>query len=238
LVKTVQTRVKKVKKFLHCRPQLLQPGRAGRVYADVMAAACQVSTLPDIDAQLMVRVREGDRAGFELLMLRHREPVVHFLYRMVQNQDVAEELAQEVFLRVYRSRAGYQPTARFTSWLYRIAANLAFNWLRHQRRENNPLSLDAARRNGVIPQIADQQASVEELLIRRTMLDGVRRAVAALPDRQRAVVLLHKYHGMDYEQIAQTLGCSVQAVKSLTFRAYANLRRSLAQGRTELSGAA
>lgn len=202
-----------------------------------MAAACQVSALSDVDAQLMVQVREGDRAGFELLMLRHREPVVHFLYRMVQNQEVAEELAQEVFLRVYRSRGGYQPTARFTSWLYRIAANLAFNWLRHERRQNNPLSLDAARRNGLIPQVAGQQASIEDLLIRKSFLDGVRRAVAELPDRQRAVVVLHKFHGMDYEQIAQALGCSVQAVKSLTFRAYTNLRRSLAESHAQRPGA-
>lgn len=187
----------------------------------------------ELDTRLMIQVREGDARGFELLVARHRQPVVHFLYRMVQHPEVAEELAQEVFLRVYRASARYQPTAKFTSWLYRIAANLAFNWLRHQRRERHQQSLDAARGLGTTPPLADPQLSIEQLLVRRTVVAGVRRAVAGLPDRQRAVVLLHKYHGMDYEQIARTLGCSVQAVKSLTFRAYANLRRALADARTQ-----
>ncbi len=192
-----------------------------------MASVSRAAFLLDGDAELMVRVREGDARGFDLLVARHREPIVHFLQRMVENREVAEELAQEVFLRVYRARVRYQPTARFTSWLYRIAANLAFNWLRRRRRERQPDSLDAVRRWGLAPQPADGQPSIEQQLVRRTLLAEVRRAVASLPDRQRAVVLLHKYHELDYEQIAQALGCSVQAVKSLTFRAYANLRTAL-----------
>src|ERR1700746_2216874 len=87
------------------------------------------------DAQLMLRVREGDETSFALLLERHRRPVVHFLYRMVQNQAVSEELAQEVFLRVYRSRATYEPTAKFTTWLFRIATHLALNWIRDGREE-------------------------------------------------------------------------------------------------------
>ncbi len=177
----------------------------------------------------MVRLREGDARGFELLLARHREPIIHFLYRMVQNADVAEELAQEVFLRVYTSRARYQPTARFTTWLYRIAANLALNWLRNERRRGRVDSLDAASRWGISPQWPEQEISIEERLMRKSVALAVRRAVAALPDRQRAVVLLHKYHGLDYDQIALTLGCSVSAVKSLTFRAYANLRKALSE---------
>ncbi|MCS7316223.1 MAG: sigma-70 family RNA polymerase sigma factor [Bryobacterales bacterium] len=179
------------------------------------------------DEELMLWLGRGDMQAFECLLRRHRTQVVHFLYRMVQDREAAEELAQEVFLRVYRARCRYRPTARFTTWLYRIATNLALNWLRHERRCGKPCSLEDLGRPGEMPRSAEQP-SVEEVLWRRAQAERVRRAVAALPSRQRAVVLLHKYQGMDYEQIAATLGCSVQAVKSLTFRAYANLRRALA----------
>src|ERR1700693_6125973 len=94
------------------------------------------------DAQLMLRVREGDDTSFALLLERHRGPVVHFLYRMIQNQAVSEELAQEVFLRVYRSRATYEPTAKFTTWLFRIATHLALNWLRDGKNEKGQERLD------------------------------------------------------------------------------------------------
>ncbi len=94
------------------------------------------------DAELMLRVKDGDAASFALLLERHRAPVIHFLYRMVQNQAVAEELAQEVFLRVYRARATYEPTAKFTTWLFRIATHLALNCLRDGRPEKLQESLD------------------------------------------------------------------------------------------------
>src|SRR6267154_4005190 len=94
------------------------------------------------DAQLMLRVREGDQTSFALLLERHRRPVVHFLYRMVQNQATSEELAQEVFLRVYRSRETYEPTAKFTTWLFRIATHLALNWLRDEKNERAQARLD------------------------------------------------------------------------------------------------
>src|SRR5918997_1636388 len=87
------------------------------------------------DAELMLRVRDGDSTSFALLLERYRGPVVHFLYRMVQNQAVAEELAQEVFLRVYRSRSSYEPTAKFSTWLFRIATHLALNWMRDAKHE-------------------------------------------------------------------------------------------------------
>src|ERR1051326_8054063 len=113
--------------------QAAQPSWNGRVKEDMAAVASL-----ERDAELMLRVRDGDQTSFALLLERHRGPVIHFLYRMVQNQAVAEELAQEVFLRVYRSRATYEPTAKFTTWLFRIATHLALNSLRdgkHQRLE-------------------------------------------------------------------------------------------------------
>ncbi len=113
-------------------PHAPQPSWSRRVN-NVKAAAAP----PDVDAELMVRLRDGDQASFGLLLERHRAPVIHFLFRMVQNQAVAEELAQEVFLRVYKSRSGYQPAAKFTTWLFRIATHLGLNWIRDGRGEKH-----------------------------------------------------------------------------------------------------
>lgn len=181
------------------------------------------------DAELMLRVREGDESSFALLLERHRSPVVSFLYRMVQNQAVSEELAQEVFLRVYRSRATYEPTAKFTTWLFRIATHLALNWIRdNKKKEKNHDSLDEEIAEGLERQVADRQPSIEQELVRRTRVREVREAIEALPEKQRAAVLMHKYEGLDYQQISRALHCSESALKSLLFRAYQTLRGRLA----------
>jgi len=182
----------------------------------------------DFDTELMLRVKEGDSASFGLLLNKHRSPVVHFLYRMVQNQAVAEELAQEVFLRVYRSRTTYEPTARFTTWLFRIATHLALNSLRDGRSERLQERLDEDEADQPVRQISDSRPSVEQSMVYQARLDEVRRAVAALPQKQRAAVLMHKYEEMEYSQIARVLNCSESAVKSLLFRAYETLRARLA----------
>jgi RNA polymerase sigma-70 factor (ECF subfamily) len=180
------------------------------------------------DAQLMLRVREGDDTSFALLLERHRGPVVHFLYRMVQNQAVSEELAQEVFLRVYRSRETYQPTAKFTTWLFRIATHLALNWIRDRKKEKGHESLDEELLDGMERQVADRQPTVEQQMVSRARLLEVRQAIETLPANQRAAVLMHKYEGLEYTQIAKSLACSESAVKSLLFRAYESLRTRLA----------
>jgi len=175
----------------------------------------------------MLRVRSGDEASFTALLDRHRAPVVHFLYRMLQNQAVAEELAQEVFLRVYRSRGTYEPTAKFTTWLFRIATHLALNWIRDGKNEKLHESLDQEL-EGVPRQVADQNPTVEQAMLYEARLAEVRRAIEMLPAKQRAAVLMHKYEEMEYSQIASVLGCSESAVKSLLFRAYETLRSRLA----------
>lgn len=180
------------------------------------------------DAELMLRVREGDAASFALLLERHRGPVIHFLYRMIQNQSVAEELAQEVFLRVYRSRTTYEPAAKFTTWLFRIATHLALNWIRDRKNEKSQESLDQELVEGTVRQVAAPGPSIEQRLVYQVKLDEVRRAIDALPAKQRAAVLMHKYEEMEYSQIAGVLSCSESAVKSLLFRAYESLRARLA----------
>ena len=180
------------------------------------------------DAQLMLRVREGDSTSFALLLERHRGPVINFLYRMVQNRAVSEELAQEVFLRVYRSRETYEPTAKFTTWLFRIATHLALNSIRDHKKEKGQESLSEELLEGVERQVADRQASIEQELIRDVRFREIREAIQALPEKQRAAVLMHKYQGLEYTHIARALACSESAVKSLLFRAYQTLRERLA----------
>jgi RNA polymerase sigma-70 factor, ECF subfamily len=182
----------------------------------------------DCDAQLMLRVKDGDGASFALLLNKYRLAVTHFQYRMVQDQPVAEELAQEVFLRVYKSRETYEPTAKFTTWLYRIATHLALNWLRDRKNERGQQRLDDVTEDGPVRELPDRTPSVEQRMVHRVKVDEVRRAVAALPAKQRAAVLMHKYEEMEYSQIAKILSCSESAVKSLLFRAYETLRVRLA----------
>src|ERR1035441_4881044 len=182
----------------------------------------------DFDAELMLRVKEGDGASFAILLEKHRLPVIHFLYRPEQNQGVAEELAQEVFLRVYRSRESYEPTAKFTTWLFRIATHLALNSLRDGKNERLQERLDQDSSDMPARQVSDNRPSVEQKMVYRVRLEEVRQAVAALPEKQRAAVLMHKYEELEYAQIARVLRCSESAVKSLLFRAYETLRARLA----------
>ena len=182
----------------------------------------------DLDAELMLRVKEGDGASFGVLLDKHRSSVVHFLFRMVQNHAVAEELAQEVFLRVYRSRGTYEPTAKFTTWLFRIATHLALNSLRDGRHERSQERLDDDSNEMPVRQVKDVRPTVEQSMVYQTKLEEVRQAIAGLPDKQRAAVLMHKYEEMEYSQIAKVLSCSESAVKSLLFRAYESLRERLA----------
>jgi RNA polymerase sigma-70 factor (ECF subfamily) len=182
----------------------------------------------ELDTRLMLGVKHGEGMCMDQLLQRHRGPVIQFLYRMVRNRAIAEELAQNVFLRVYRSRTTYEPTAKFTSWLFRIATHVALNWLRDRRHENNQLSLSAGLERDSERQIPDKRPTVDQLLIREVKLEEIRRAIAELPDRQRAAVIMHKYEELEYTQIADALSCSPQTVKSLLFRAYNSLRVSLA----------
>jgi RNA polymerase sigma-70 factor (ECF subfamily) len=182
----------------------------------------------DYDAELMLRVKGGDGLSFAILLEKHRSAVIHFLYRMIQNQAIAEELAQEVFLRVYRSRSTYEPTAKFTTWLFRIATHLALNCLRDGKNERVQERLDDVSEAAPVRQVSDRGPSVEQAMVHQVKVREIRRAIAALPEKQRAAVLMHKYQEMQYAQIAKVLSCSESAVKSLLFRAYETLRMRLA----------
>ena len=185
---------------------------------------------PASDAAVMLRLAAGDESAFNFLVGKYHRAMIHFLFRMVHNQAVAEELAQEVFLRVYRSRESYRAEAKFTTWLYRIATNLAVNHARDTKHERSAQTvyLDAPdEETGTTPDVADDEPSVEQKLMRDERMAAIRKHVMALPERQRMAVLMHKYQGMDYRQIGDVLKLSESATKSLLFRAYQTLRDKL-----------
>jgi RNA polymerase sigma-70 factor (ECF subfamily) len=182
------------------------------------------------DAEIMLRVREGEDAGFDFLIAKYQRPIVRFMYRMVHNQAVAEELAQEVFLRVYRSRQTYRAEARFSTWLYRIATNLGVNHARdtrYERAASNVYLDEPDARTGTTPDLADGSPGAEQSILHRERQNAIRQHVMALPERQRMAVLMHKYQEMDYKQIGEVLKVSESATKSLLFRAYQTLRERL-----------
>ncbi len=182
------------------------------------------------DAEVMLRVKAGDQSAFDYLVQKYRRPLVSFMYRMARNTAAAEDLAQEVFLRVYRSRSSYEASAKFTTWLYRIATNLAVNHARDTRKERPEVtvSLDEPDEDtGSTLDVADGTISAEEALVRRERMMAIRSKVEALPERQKLAVLMHKYQQMDYKQIADVLKLSESATKSLLFRAYETLREQL-----------
>ena len=186
------------------------------------------------DVQLMLDVKSGDEASFELLLHRFRTPLVNFLYRMVRNREQAEDLAQEVFLRVYRARAEYVPSAKFATWLFRIATNLALNSMRdnrYQKLEDSidaPVRIDSQEGDERPLDIAEKHPNIEQHLVEDARVKMIRHAIDKLPEKQRAAVLLHKYEELDYAEIAKILSCSESALKSLLFRAYEALRVELA----------
>jgi RNA polymerase sigma-70 factor (ECF subfamily) len=182
------------------------------------------------DAEVMLRVKAGDETAFAYLVQKYRRPMVSFMYRMSHNAAAAEDLAQEVFLRVYRSRESYEAAAKFTTWLYRIATNLAVNHARDTRHERpeNMVSLDEPDdETGLTVDVADGSATAEETIMKRERMAAIRQRVQALPERQRTAVIMHKYQQMDYRQIAEVLKLSESATKSLLFRAYETLRGQL-----------
>jgi RNA polymerase sigma-70 factor (ECF subfamily) len=182
------------------------------------------------DAEVMLELRSGNMAAFDVLLAKYRKPIVHFMFRMVHNQAVAEELAQEVFLRIYRSRETYRAEARFSTWLYRIATNLGVNHARDTRHERSASTVyldEPDSETGTTPDVADATPSAEANILRRERMKAIRQHVMALPERQKTAVLMHKYEGMDYRQIGEVLKLSESATKSLLFRAYQTLREKL-----------
>ncbi|MFN7937059.1 MAG: RNA polymerase sigma factor [Bryobacteraceae bacterium] len=177
------------------------------------------------DVRSMLRLKSGADEEMNTIVTRHERKLVQFIARMVIDKAVAQELAQEVFLRVYLARHSYEPAAEFTTWLYCIAANHARKWIKRQRRlhqDINALSPKALHR-----WTAEYTPTPEKLLLEHERHARVAHIINSLPERQKAAVILHKYEGCEYREIARRLDCSVSAVKSILFRTHSTLRGSL-----------
>jgi len=183
----------------------------------------------DFDVGLMLAFQKGDASAFRGLVDRNHARVVGLAYRFIGNATEAEDLAQEVFLRVYRARQTYRPTAKFSTWLFRITANVSLNALRSRSNRRDDVSIERLAEWSEKPQgTADDEAAAPEHRLHREELRGrVQEAIRALPEKQQIAVVLNKYEGMRYAAIARTLGCSTMAVKSLLARARENLKDRL-----------
>jgi RNA polymerase sigma-70 factor, ECF subfamily len=184
----------------------------------------------DPDAALMLRVREGDREAFALLVDRYKQPVMNLVARTLRDLTEAEDVAQHVFLQVYKSAHRYEVTAKFSTWIFTIARNLCLNEIR--RRSRHPAdSLDATREGEeeqAARQIEDVRTfSAPDALLQRELEVKVDEAVNALPEKQRTALLLCRQEDVSYEEIAKVLGCSVSATKSLIHRARETLKEQL-----------
>ncbi len=183
----------------------------------------------DPDVALMLRVKNDDAAAFEQLVERYQGRVIRLMNSWVGNKDHAEDLAQEVFMRVYRSRKSYEPTAKLSTWLFRIANNLANNAVRDRSRRKE-YQLKKGENTSTAAVLIENIALAPSGAMPTRKLDHVERAVMvkqavqALAERQRIALTLSKFEGLSYQEIADTMGMSVKAVKSLLSRARVNLK--------------
>jgi RNA polymerase sigma-70 factor (ECF subfamily) len=182
----------------------------------------------DTDVVLMAGVKKGNTKAFELLLSRHQRSVYNLAYRFLNDSSDAEDITQEVFIRVYKASKTYTPEAKFTTWLYTIVKNLCFNALR-KNRNASIVSIDDER----IPEIPANLDDPSELFSREQIREMVIKAVNSLPDNLRMAVILQKFYGLSYEEISQILDCSINAVKLRVHRAKALLSRELGGLKTE-----
>lgn len=185
------------------------------------------------DIDLMLAVQAGEEGAFRALVDRHRNAIVNLTYRYLGNRADAEDLSQEVFLKVYRARARYRPEAKFTTWLYRVAVNASLNEVRN--RKNRPthaaVPLQAAGGDSdatLAPVVEDASVETPAAAAERNELRAcVREAVDDLPERQRLALLLNRFHGLSYEELARSMEMTIPGIKSLLVRARENVRKRL-----------
>ena len=179
--------------------------------------------------ELMGRIAEGDNSAFEILVHRHQTSILNLIYRFIGDRTQAKDLAQEVFIRVWQAAGSYQPKAKFTTWIYRITANLCMNELKSSRRRRlfQFLRFGKDQGNTIEEVLVDVSPSPEDLLLSREQSRRISDALQSLPDNQRMALILKRYDDLSYQEIAQIVGCSVSAVESLLVRAKRTLQEKL-----------
>lgn len=185
--------------------------------------------LSDPDVQLMLAFGQGDKAAFEKLMVQYYPRVLNFIYRYLGSREIAEDLTQDVFVKVYKSASMYNPQAKFQTWLLTIARNISLNELRRLKKPMVSLDETVVGEEGdMTRQIEDSSATAtDQEILQKEKGAAVKKAIFELPEQQRMAVILRRYHEMSYEEIAKTMNTTVKAVKSLLNRAKENLRQKL-----------
>jgi len=184
----------------------------------------------DPDAKLILEFARGNNSAFEQILKKYKGLVINIAYRFIQNRAEAEDIAQEVFLRIYDSAKRYNPKAKFSTWIYKITTNICLNRFR-SKKSLQTVSLDkpiSATGNEIIPELPDPTYVHPSVNTEKKELNQlVKEAVSSLPTNQRMVVILQKYEGLSYREISEIMGCSTSAVDSLLQRAKQNLKRKL-----------
>ncbi len=180
------------------------------------------------DAELMLRTGNGDTAAFQHLVERHQALVIGTVARMLGNNSDIEDVAQQVFIRVWKSAPRYTPTAKFTTWLLTITRNLVFNEARRRKRHPG-IALDSHEGNESLSLPDQARSAPDEALLERELENAIDHAILSLPERQRLALVLRRYQSKSYEEIADVLNLSVPAVKSILFRARSELRAALSR---------
>lgn len=180
------------------------------------------------DRELMARCQAGDDSCFEVLVERHKQRVMNLVFRFMQGSDEAEDVAQEVFIRIYKAKDKYKPTAQFTTWLHTICRNTCFNAMAKKSRRPVLLKDDGDDERDTVQEIPDAGTPTpEKSMMYNELAQAVKKGVDSLPDNQREAFILARYEHCSYEEIAKRMACSAKAVKSLLNRAKTNLREKL-----------
>ena len=193
------------------------------------ATLCQTMDKEISSEELMAKIAKGGEDAFEILVNRHQTSILNLTYRFIGNRTQAEDLAQEVFIKVWQAAKSYEPKAKFTTWIYRITANLCFNELKSARRKKwfSFSQSDEDSRAAVEESLADSAPSAEDILLQKERSRQISNALQSLPENQRMALILKRYDGLSYQEIAQVIGRSVSAVESLLVRAKRTLQEKL-----------
>jgi len=194
-----------------------------------MASEPKDKYLSDPDNQLMQKAGSGDRTAFKQLIQKHQGTVTGIIYRYTGNHNEVEDLAQDIFLKIYKAANSYVPRAKFKTWLYKVVANHCFNFFRSQKRKAFISSLDQSSEeyNPHIQRTEEQQKQPELILQQQELHTALKSALSELPERQRMAIILHRFEGLSYKEIATVMGSSLSSVESLIFRAMNNLKEKL-----------
>jgi RNA polymerase sigma-70 factor (ECF subfamily) len=193
------------------------------------ANLCQSMDKQIPSEELMARIAKGDDDAFEILVNRHQASVLNLVYRFIGDRTQAKDLAQEVFIRVWQSAKSYEPKAKFTTWIYRITANLCFNELKSARRKKW-FSFNRSDEDGehtFEETLTDSTPSAEDLLLSKERSRQISDTLQRLPENQRMALVLKRYDDLSYQEIAKVIGCSVSAIESLLVRAKRSLQEKL-----------